>query len=95
MKLIKWVAGFFDETKPQQSFSRAVSLMLAVAVVTWDSAFLRYEHKLVDAVTMAGQVAFMTAFYVARRIAGAYTDTKLGANQPETTGNGAGQGTGQ
>jgi hypothetical protein len=91
--LIKWLASFYDESSPN-SFSRLITTVIVAFVLGWDTAYMRHEHKLVDSVTLLAQGGFMTLFYAARRIAGAYTDTKLGAQQETDSGKGI-AGTGQ
>lgn len=55
------------------SFARAITLVITACVLIWDCAYvwqgihLGAPDVLPDASTMAGQVAFMTAFYVVNK----------------------------
>lgn len=84
---LKWLASFFDESSPN-SFSRIITVVIVAFVLGWDTSYLRQAHKLPDIATMAAQTAFMTAFYIARRTAGAYTDTHAGAPATQESNSG-------
>ena len=81
-RLIYFLAGFFQDDRPQ-SFSRGITFVIVSFVLGWDTASLKFTHALPDMTTMGGQIAFMTAFYLVNKGAGAYTTAKGNPPPPQ------------
>lgn len=78
--MLTWLRTMFEKMLSDSgtvSFARAISLLLVLVVLAWDSSYVVTAHRfnlhlpagatpfplLPDTATLLGQVAFMTCFY--------------------------------
>lgn len=87
-RFIAWFASFFNESSPN-SFSRFITFIIVSFILGWHTSLMHYERKL-DGATFVMMMGAAATFYGIRRLAGAYTDSKVGAQQPGATNDGNG-----
>jgi hypothetical protein len=79
MKLISWLASFFDENT-STSFSRGITLIIVAFILGWDTYAVKFNHQTITGTLLIEQMVAASTFYFIRRAAGTVESTRSPRN---------------